>query len=165
MGEILKMISASEIVAQLVCFMVLLALLRKYAWTPFLKLLDERKRKIADELQSIEDKKKEAELLKTRYESHLLGIENEKRMIIKEAAAEGKKTQDQMKKEAYVESQRILENARSMITYELAMAKDKLKINMVEIAIKASERLIEEKLSEEMDRKLVQGFIDELDKV
>jgi F-type H+-transporting ATPase subunit b len=163
--EILKLITASEIVAQLICFLLLLALLRKFAWTPLLKLLDERKQNIAGALQHIEDKNKEAELLRVQYESHLLGIESEKRMALKEAAAEGKKLQDQMKKEAYIESQKILENARSMIQFELARAKEDLKVNMVDIAIKASERLIEEKLSEEMDQKLVQKFIDQLDKV
>ncbi len=48
--ELLKLLSTNEIVAQVLSFLILLFLLRKFAWKKILKILDERKEKIALEL-------------------------------------------------------------------------------------------------------------------
>ena len=53
--EILKLLSANEIVAQILSFLLLLAILRIFAWKRLLKLLDDRRESIALEFRKIED--------------------------------------------------------------------------------------------------------------
>jgi F-type H+-transporting ATPase subunit b len=161
--EILKLLSANEIVAQIVCFLILLVLLRKFAWTPVLKMLDDRRERIAAELKNIEDTKAGVAKVKADYEHHLTNIEAEARQRVKEAVEEGKKLQDQMRKTAYQESQKILDEARWAIEHELAETKESLKNRIVDLTVEATKHLILEKLDEAGDKKLVQDFLDKIE--
>lgn len=163
--ELLKLLSTSEIVAQLICFLVLLAILKKFTWAPILKILDERKARIAAELQSVEQVKLDIARIKSDYENRLAQIDHEARQRIKEAAEEGKKLQDRMKKDAYHESQRILEHARWTIQDELATAQDALKDKIVDMTIAATQNLIQEKLGDEHDQKIIKDFLDKFENV
>ena len=55
--ELLKMLSASEVFAQILSFFLLLFLLRKFAWKKILGLLDQRKEKITSDFKEIENNK------------------------------------------------------------------------------------------------------------
>ena len=61
---LLELISANEVVAQVISFLILLFLLRIFAWKKILKLLDESKEKILGEFKKIEDTKAEVSGLK-----------------------------------------------------------------------------------------------------
>ena len=67
--ELLKLLSTSEIVAQILGFLLLFFLLRAFAWKRLLALLDERKARISSEFQKIEETKAALERIKTDYES------------------------------------------------------------------------------------------------
>ena len=53
--DLLKLLTAKEIVAQIISFLLLMALLRVFAWKKLLNLLDERRARIASEFKKIED--------------------------------------------------------------------------------------------------------------
>jgi F0F1-type ATP synthase membrane subunit b/b' len=55
--ELLKLLSGSEIVAQIISFLVLLFILRIFLWDKVLKVLDNRRERIASEFKQIEDTK------------------------------------------------------------------------------------------------------------
>ena len=59
--ELLKLLSTSEIIAQVVNFLLLLILMRVFFWKKVLKLLDERRDRISSQLEHIENTKKEIE--------------------------------------------------------------------------------------------------------
>jgi len=105
--ELLKMLSANEIIAQVLGFLLLLFLLRIFAWKRILGLLDERKEKIRLDFKNIEDAKAEIERLKSEYASKIDGIEATAEDKIKEATAEGKKIIDEVRKKAHEEAQDI----------------------------------------------------------
>ena len=69
--ELLKLLSASELVAQIVSFLILFFLLRALMWKRILGVLDERKNRIATELQNIDDTKGTVEKLKADFETKL----------------------------------------------------------------------------------------------
>ena len=56
--ELLKLLNPSEIVIQIICFLLLFAFLRIFAWKHVLDLLDERRARIAAEFQKIEETKR-----------------------------------------------------------------------------------------------------------
>jgi len=162
--ELLKLLSANELVAQIINFLILLLLLRLFFWRPVLKSLDERKKKIHDELRKIEEGKAEAESLKSKYETQLDYIEEEARLRINKALDEAKKMTDEMKKEAYEESQKIVESARQEVKYQVAKAQQELKEEIIELTIKSTQHLINEKLTSEDDKKIVEDFLKDLER-
>ncbi len=163
--ELLKLLNTSEIVAQVASFLLLFFILRIFAWKPLLKLLDERKAKIASGFKTIEEAKQEMESLKAEYQSRLDGAAAEAQAKIKEAVEEGKKLSEELKKAAYQDAQKIIDHARSDIKFELSKAKDELKDKIVELSMTAAEIVIQDKLTEKEDRKIVKDFLDKIDTI
>ncbi len=157
--ELLKLLSANEIAAQVVSFLLLLFLLRRYMWKPVLKVLDTRRETVASELKRIEDAKQEVSDMKDDYEEKLAHIENTARAKIEEAIQEGRKVADQIRADAEDKSKKIIENANEAIKDELAKAKEELRETAVDLAIGAAEKVIDEKLTSEGDRELVKDFL------
>ena len=162
---LLELISANEVVAQVISFLILLFLLRVLAWKKILKLLDDRKEKIAGEFKKIEDTKAEVAGLRADFEAKLISIDEIAEKKIEEAVAEGRKITDEVRKEAQLNAQMIINDAKESIKYELSRAKEELKIKIVDLTIRATENVIQEKLTEEVDKKLVEQFLDKIDEI
>ena len=81
----------AQFVTNIISFLILLFILKKFAWGALLKLIDDRTAKIDSEFESIEKAKQEIEKLKVEYQEHLIKIEEETREKLQEAMAEGRK--------------------------------------------------------------------------
>ena len=158
--ELLKLLSTSEIIAQVINFLLLLVLMRVFFWKRVLKLLDERRERIASQLENIESAKKEVEKLKDDYQKELNAIEAIKKLKIQEGIEVGRKEADEIRREALLNAQRIMDSAESDIKQEIAKAREALKDEIVNLTISGVENVVGEKLTEEGDRKLVRDFLD-----
>ncbi len=163
--ELLKLLSASEIVAQIISFLLLLFLLRTFAWKKLLGSLDERRERIASEFKAIEGTKADITNLKADYEARLAGSEQAARARIQEAIAEGKKITEDVKKKAELAAGGIIEKAHENIKYELDKAKEELKDTIIDMTILATEKVIQEKLTGAGDKKLVEDFLKRIDDI
>lgn len=163
--ELLKLLSTSEIFAQIVSFLVLFFLLRAFAWKKILGLLDARRERIASELQGIEEGKNEITRLKAEYGHKLSSIEDEVNRKLQEAVVEARKATEEIKKKAHQDAQAMLENAKENIKLEMAKAESSLKERVVDLTIKATENLIQQKLTEKQDLRMVEEFLEDIDKV
>ena len=160
--ELLKLLSGNEIIAQAICFLLLLATLRIFLWGRFLKLLDARRERIASDFKKIEAAKADVDKLKRLYDARMAKVEEEARETIREAIIDGKKAAEEVRQEAQADAEKTFEKARENIKVEVAKAEERLKDKIVDITIEVAEKVIEEKLSEAGDRKLVEGFINKL---
>nr|HPN65853.1 F0F1 ATP synthase subunit B [Candidatus Omnitrophota bacterium] len=158
-------LSANEIVAQVVSFLLLLMLLRIFAWKKLLKMLDDRRERIASEFRRIDEAQSAVEKLKADYDKRLAGIEAEARAKIQEAVAEGKKVSQEIREGARQEARAILDKAQENIEIEVSKAKQELKEKVVELTLGTTEKLLKEKITDEKDRRLASDFLDELEKV
>jgi F-type H+-transporting ATPase subunit b len=163
--ELLKLLSANEVVAQIVNFLLVLFLLRIFAWKKFLTLLDQRKEKIASELQRIEQEKEDMAKMKHDYELKMKTIEYAARSKIQEAVAEGEKIMAEIREKAYQDAAKILEDGKKDISYEIARSREELKEEIVKMIISVSENVIMEKLTPDADRRLVENFLKNIDKI
>ena len=163
--ELLKLLSTNEIVAQVLAFLILVLLLRIFAWKKLLNLLDERKARIDSEFKQIEDTKKEMADTRAEYEEKLLKIEELAGIKIQEAVQQGKEITDEVKKQAHQEAQEIINNARDNIKYELAKAKEELKEQIVDLTIQATRNIVEEKLTSKQDEGIIREFLDKVDEL
>ena len=163
--DLLKSLSTSEIVAQIISFLLLMALLRVFAWKKLLKLLDDRRARIASEFKKIEDTQAAVERMRSDYDKKLADIEAESRAKIQEAINEGKQVSQEIRENARQEARAILDKAQENIENEIAKAKHELKEKIVELTIGTTEKLLKEKITGEKDKKLASDFLDELEKV
>lgn len=162
--ELLKLLNLNEIIVQIISFLILLFVLRTFAWKSILSILQQRRERIANEFNAIEEAKIEAARLKSEYEAHLKGLEQESRECINKAVEEGRRITDEMRKLAHIQSQNIISDARKNIAYELKKAHEDVRDEIVDLAISAAEAVINEELNGIKDRKIVEEFIENIDK-
>lgn len=162
--DLLRLLSTNEIVAQIACFLVILAILRAAFWKKVLAALDARRERIAAELQQAADTRAAAEGLRADYQGKLARIEEEAHARINQAIGEGRRLADEIRDRAEKDAARILENSKESIKAELAEAKESLKNEIVELTIAVTEKIIQEKYTEADDKRVIEDFLKGLEK-
>lgn len=146
-------------------FLITLWILKKYAWGPLLGLLEERRNKIIDEFQKIEDDRTEVEKLTAEYEAKLRDIESERRAALTEAINEGKTIASEIKSKAQSDAKAEAEKKRAELQRDVAKAKVQLKNDMINMTMSAASRIIKEKMDDDKHRQLISAYIDDVEKV
>ena len=162
--EILKLLSANELIAQIVTFLILLFLMKRFVWKPFLKVLDDRRERIASEFKKIDDTKAEVNKIRCDYEARVASIEAEAKSKIEAAIEEAKKLAEEIRQGAREESEKIFAKAQDSIKAEVAKAEETLKDKIVNLTIDVAAKVIQEKLTVDDDKAIVETFIREMEK-
>jgi F-type H+-transporting ATPase subunit b len=155
----------SQILTQIIGFLLLLWLLKKFAWKPILQLLETRRNKIGAEFDKIEVTKQEVAQLKQEYELQLKTIEAQARQKILDAVQEGQKIAAEIQEQARNDSRQIIEKAKQNIELEIAKAKVELRNEIVNLTLQATEKMLVEKLDAQKHRELILHYIDSLDRL
>jgi len=151
-----------ELLIQALGFVVLFLILRQFAWKPLLLLLDERRQRIEESFQSIEQAKRELESLQADYTRRLGTIDEEAREKIRQAIQEGRRMASEIQDEARAQSQGIIAKSQETIELELAKAKVSLRDELADMTIEAVQRLLRQKLDAKTDQQLVASILEEL---
>ena len=154
-----------QILTQALGFFILLFILKKFAWKPLLALLEERREKISSEFKNIEQVKSELSRLEEDYKAKLADIDTQARLKIQEAIAEAQRISIEIQEKSRDEAKKTLDKAKANIELEIAKARVDLRNQVANIAIKAAEKVLKEELNEERHRRLVMGFIEDLEQV
>ena len=150
------------ILTQIAGFMIVLWVLRKFAWGPILAILEERRDKIRGSFQEIDTAKSEVAALRAQYEGELKKIDAMARQRINEVMAEAQKMAAEIEASARVRSQAELEKLKGDIDREYQAARVRLKEDIVNVALSASESLVREKLDKDRQRVLVDEFLKDV---
>jgi F-type H+-transporting ATPase subunit b len=150
------------LLTQVVGFLIVLWLLRKYAWGQLLSFTEKRRQHIASELANIETKKVDADALKRRYEEELAGIEAARRARIQEAAHEAANIASQIREEARRDTVDLRVKANQDIAMEMEKANAAFRDQMVDSVIAATDKLIRVRLDDTQHRRLINEFLDEV---
>jgi F-type H+-transporting ATPase subunit b len=153
----------SQIVTQIIGFLILLWLLKKFAWKPILQLLEDRRNKIVSEFVQIEQTKLEIAKLRQEYEQQLKNTDAQARQKILEAIQEGQKIAVEIQEKARNDSKQIIEKAKQNVELEIAKAKVELRNEIVNLTLAATEKMIYEKLDDQKHRELINQYIGTLD--
>ncbi|MBI3616361.1 MAG: F0F1 ATP synthase subunit B [Candidatus Omnitrophica bacterium] len=152
----------AQFVVNILAFLLLLAILKKFAWGTLLKLIDERREKIAAEFRGIDQAKEELEKLKAEYQQRLEKIEEEARGKIQQAISEGRRIGMEIEEDARAHARTTLEKVKETAAMEVAKARSELKEQVVDLAIQITHKVLQQHLDEETDRRMIEGFIQEI---
>jgi F-type H+-transporting ATPase subunit b len=151
------------ILTQILGFLIVFLVLRKAAWGPVLRLLEERKDRIRASFADIEAQKAEVAALKVRYEAELKTIDAQARQRMNEALAEAQKLAGEIEASARERSRQEMEKLKGDVDREYQAARVTFKEEMVTIALGAAEKMVRETLDRNKQSKLVDQFLAELD--
>jgi len=158
----MNLIDVRQVLTQILGFLLMVWILRRYAWGPLLGMLEARREKIAGEFKEADRLKAEAVELKARYDAELRGIEAQARQRILEAVGEGQRVAGEIRAQAQKDSTARLENAADEIMREREKAKEVLKEQVISLSLRTAEKILRQKLDDASQRKLAGEFIDEV---
>ncbi|MDZ7765289.1 MAG: F0F1 ATP synthase subunit B [Melioribacteraceae bacterium] len=147
-----------------VTFILLLFLLKKFAWKPILNSLNDRELFIKDSLQKAENAQKEAEALLKKNEENLGKAEEEAQKVINQGREYSENLKSQMLDEAKQEAKKMIDDASAQIEQKNKEAFNNLKAEIAEIAVNAAEKIIRENLDQEKQKQLVEKYIKDISK-
>ncbi|MDZ4804898.1 MAG: F0F1 ATP synthase subunit B [Candidatus Eisenbacteria bacterium] len=151
------------ILTQILGFLIVFLVLRKTAWGPVLKVLEDRREKIRASFADIDAQRVEVAGLKAEYEAELKKIDAQARQRMNEVLAEAKKLAGEIETSARERSRQEMEKHKGDVDREYQAARVKFKEEMVTIALGAAERMVRETLDRDRQSKLVDQFLGELD--
>lgn len=150
-----------QIVSQIIAFIIMLWVMKRFAWKPLLGVMEERRQKIQAEFDYIAGQKGEVERLIDEYHKKLDDVEAQGKAIIQKAVGEGHKLAKDIQKEAHENAEIIIMKAQEEVNIQVAKAKVQLKTELVDMIIGVSQKVVKENLDNEKQKKLVNAFIDE----
>ena len=146
-----------QLIAQVVNFFVLLVILRLVAYKPILRMLDERKQKIAEGLNAAEIARAEAASAQANIQAQLDVARKDGQEIVANAQNIATRIQADAREQSTKDREASLERARSEIQMERDRAIADLRGEFADITVKAAEKVINQSL----DRQAHQRVIDE----
>ena len=152
-----------QIVTQILGFLIVLWIMKRFAWKPLLRILEERKNRVRSELEEAEKRRVEVEKLRQQYENKLRSIDAEARARLQEAVRNAERIGSEIKEEARADVKEMLGRARDEIERDRAQALVELRNEVVDMAMKASEKILRETLDAQKHRKMIADFIKDLD--
>ncbi|MCC6251291.1 MAG: F0F1 ATP synthase subunit B [Bacteroidia bacterium] len=146
-----------------VTFLIVFFIMKKFAWGPILKMIQEREESIEGALAAAEKAKEEMEKLQSSNEKLLAEARMEKDKMLKEAREIREKMISDAKDAAQKESQRILTEARNSIQNEKVAAINELKNQVALMSIEIAEKVVKKELSSNESQKvLVNTLINDI---
>ena len=146
-----------QLIAQVANFFVLLVILRLTLYKPILKMLDERKQKIAEGLNAAEIARAEASSAQADIQVQLDAARKDGQEIVANAQNIATRIQTDAREQAARDREAALERARTEIQLERDRAIAVLRSEFAGITVSAAEKVINQSL----DRQAHQRIIDE----
>jgi len=143
-------------------FIFFVLILGKYAWGPILDALDQRRDKVEGDYVAAEKNLAESEQLKADFTSKLADIKGIEREKVQEAVHRGEELADSLVTKARASADETKRKAEQDIELEAHKARIDLRDSVVAMALGAAEKVIGERLDDDLHRKLISDYIDEL---
>lgn len=163
-GAALFSVNVGLMIWTIVVFLLLVVVLKKFAWGWLLDHAAEREQRIQAALDEAARLQAEAVALLEQHRAQLGDARRQAQEIVNEGKIAGERVRKEIEEKARTEGQGLIERAKREIEREKDAALDEIRKESVDLALAAAARLIHEKLDPEKDRRLVVGYLDELAK-
>lgn len=133
-------------------FIIVLILLRLFAWKPILKALHDREDKIESAIQSSRKIEEEIVTLKAQNQQQLKVVAEERQKILAEAKEIANTMIQEAKKKAKKEADQIIVDAQSMIESQKNKMINEAKKEITSLVIAVSEKVLEKTLEKKKEQ-------------
>lgn len=143
-------------------FLILMLVLRRFAWGPITKALSEREARIAESIQSAEKALAEARKIQADNEQARRASEQDAQRILREARETAERLRSEEVDKTREQIRQMQEQAQAEIEREKQGALTELRTEVADLAIRAAEKILVENLDGTRQQKLVKDFLEDL---
>jgi F-type H+-transporting ATPase subunit b len=154
-------VNFGDIIFQLVMFLILLALLKKFAWGPLMGIMKQREDHISSEINAAENSRLEAQKVLEEQRSLLKEARTEAQNLIESARKQGDIQREEIVVAARAESERIKEAAKLEIEQQKEKAVAAIREQVASLSVLIASKVIERELSAQDQDQLINEYIKE----
>jgi len=147
-----------------ITFLIVLVILKKFAWGPLLSAVDSREKNIVNAIESAKRERIEAEKLLVEQKTTIIQARQEAAEQVRKTQADMEKLREELMAKARKESEELKADARRSIEEERTKAVNELKVEAVKLSIQVAEKLLAERLDDAKHQQLAQQFVSDLSK-
>jgi F-type H+-transporting ATPase subunit b len=147
----------------IVAFLITLFVLKRYAFGPIQKMIDERREQIRRSIEEADHARDEARNLLEEHRKLMHEARGDAEQIIAEARKTRDSMETRMREETEAERQRRLEETRREIAAETSRALEQIRSEVADLTLEATAIVVGRKLDDDRDRELIREAIDSLD--
>lgn len=140
-------------------FLLLLYVLKRFAWPPLVQATVEREKRIQAQLEEAERRNQEAQALLEQHKRLLEESRTKAHQLMAEAKAFADKERTVALEKARQEQEELLARAQRDIAAERDRAIEELRRETVDVSLAAASKLIGKRLDSDTDRKLVEEYL------
>ena len=152
----------ATLIAQILNFLFLVFVLAKFAYKPLLNIMEERKNKIAADLEAADAAKAEAEAVKSEYAAKLADARQEAQAIVEAARKSAQAAHDKIMAETKAEQDQVVAAAKEAIELEKQKALADVRAQVISLSMLAASKIVEQKLGSEDDKKMAGEIVDSI---
>lgn len=153
-----------DTIVTLVSFLLLFALIKKFAWKPLMNVLEERENTINANIEKAEEARKSAEEQRSEMEAQLRTARAQANDILTKAQVEGNAMQQTILAEAKEDAQRIKQQSQRDAELERQRAVSQMQQQIGEISISIAEQVLGREITQADQQRLIEEFIEGLEK-
>ncbi|MBU1164318.1 F0F1 ATP synthase subunit B [Patescibacteria group bacterium] len=150
------------IIAQMVNFLILLAVLYKFLYKPVLKMLTDRTKKIEQGIKDAERIKDELVKAETQKEQKILAAKKEAESIVLSAQKVAEENRQKYLAQTKKEAQEVVDKAKVQIANEKEKMIKEVRADVSDMVAMATNKVLEDVVDEEVDKKVVEHTISKL---
>ena len=154
-----------SLIVQVINFLLLLFLLTKLLYKPFVAKMEERSQAIKKSLEESQAARLEAQRQREEHAAKIQAAYAEAQAIRATALSEAAEEQRRLVESARGEASRQVESARAEMAADLRRARQELRQEVADLSIAVAEKLVRKSLNDADHRKIVQDAIAGLGRV
>jgi len=143
----------------LAIFLLVVAILGKFAWGPVLALLQEREKFIHKSLSDAKRDREEAEARLKEYAAKIQTARVEAAAILEEARRDSERLREDLKQRARTEAEGMIQNAERQISLQTQRAIQEIRREAVDLSVAIASKIIQRNLTKEDNQRLIDEAI------
>ena len=161
MDKLINDFSPGLFVMQSVILLIIILLMRKFAWKPILDSLKSREEGIENAINMAEQARKDLASLQANNENLLKEARIERDAMVKDAKETADRMIEEAKSNARIEAEKVMTNAQLMIQSEKQAAMSELKAHVAALSIEIAEKIVRTELASDEKQKALASKLAE----
>jgi F-type H+-transporting ATPase subunit b len=145
------------------CFLITLFVLKKFAFGPIQKMIDERQARIRAAIDEADNARTEARTLLEEHRALIGSARTDAEEILSEARRVADSTRERVRQEAEVDRQRRLEETHRQVEAETRRALEEIRAEVADLTLIAATKVTGKALTDADHKRLIEESIRELD--
>jgi F-type H+-transporting ATPase subunit b len=148
-----------------ITFVILMFLLGRYAWKPLLAAVDAREKGIRDKIETARQQREESQRILEEHKALLNQARRERAEAVEAGRRDAERVKGEILEEARRQREQLVAQTETQLAASLRQARAELKGEVANLAIQAAGKLLAKNLDDPTQRRLVEDYIADLERL